>query len=96
MRKSAFAFAVFCSTLPALALAQSATYDTKGLPLSLHQAQVIGFADAKEQVSAPSLRNDMPTSPMQVLVLTPRHRQVANAPDADGYWLVRFEASLTR
>ena len=37
--------------LPAMALAQSPTFEVQGFPLSMHQAQVIAFADAHEQAA---------------------------------------------
>jgi hypothetical protein len=60
-------------TFPGTVLAQSATFETKGFPLSLHQAQVTALADEHERVATPLLQQDsMPVSPVQMLVLTQR------------------------
>ena len=61
----------------AAALAQSASFEAKNLPITLHQAQVTGFADIRELTPAPALTpGGMPASPNQVAVLTPRVRLV--------------------
>jgi hypothetical protein len=54
-------------------VAQSTTFETGGLPLTLHQAQVSAQSGVREQVAAPIVtQNGMPLSPVQILVLTPR------------------------
>ena len=59
----------------AAAVAQSASFEAKGFPITLHQAQVTGFDDLREQAPAPALTvGTMPASPHQVAVLTPRVR----------------------
>jgi hypothetical protein len=43
------------------------------LPMSLHQAQVTGLADARERAALPvDVRSGLPVSPVQSLLLTPR------------------------
>lgn len=65
--------AVLGVALPSIALAQSPTYEVQGFPLSLHQAQVSGFAEVREQVAAPNTEyKGFLASPAQMLVLTPR------------------------
>jgi hypothetical protein len=61
--------------LPGVALAQSASLEVTGFPLTLHQAQVIGFSDIGEERAAPTADENglgFPASPVQTLVLTPR------------------------
>jgi hypothetical protein len=61
--------------LPAIALAQTASLEVTGFPLTLHQAQVIGFSDIREERAAPIADKSglgFPASPMQTLVLMPR------------------------
>ena len=54
-------------------LAESAQFETNGFPISLHQAQVTGFADIKESGPQTPLRaGGMPLSPHQLAVLSPR------------------------
>lgn len=66
-----------------VARAQSAIFETQGLPIAPHQAQLTGLADLREQTSSsPLLLGGMPASPHQLAVLAPRHaarRQVAGA-----------------
>jgi hypothetical protein len=65
------------------ARAQSATFETQGLPIAPHQAQLTGLADLREQAPSASLMlGAMPASPHQLAVLAPRHaarRQIADA-----------------
>ena len=61
----------------ATARAQSASFEAKNFPITLHQAQVTGLADIREHAPAPALTSGgMPASPNQVAVLTPRVRLV--------------------
>lgn len=80
------------------ALAQSVPLEAKGFPITLHQAQVMGFDDIQEESSDLIATFDsMPVSPLQALVLEPRTRmsqeQVAEKLTAAGYTNVNFEAS---
>jgi hypothetical protein len=53
--------------------AESANFETNGFPVSLHQAQVTGFADIEEAAPAATLvAAGMPVSPHQLAVLSPR------------------------
>ena len=53
--------------------AQSANFETKGFPISLHQAQVTGAGDIQETAPGATFAvNGMPASPHQLAVLTPR------------------------
>jgi hypothetical protein len=65
------------------AQAQTAIFETQGLPIAPHQAQLTGLADLQEQAPASLLMfGAMPASPHQLAVLTPRQmarRQVAGA-----------------
>jgi hypothetical protein len=59
------------------AFAESASFETKGFPISLHQAQVTGLGDIQETSPGATLVVDsMPASPHQVAVLSP-HRPSA-------------------
>jgi hypothetical protein len=59
------------------ASAESANFETKGLPISLHQAQVTGLADIEETApSATLVAAGMPASPHQLAVLSPRNAPV--------------------
>lgn len=60
---------VFSGT--AAALAQSANFEAKGFPISLHQAQTTGLPDIQETAPAPTLvAGGMPASPHQIAVLS--------------------------
>ncbi|MGK9171560.1 hypothetical protein KXR53_35085 [Inquilinus limosus] len=65
------------------ARAQTAIFETQGLPIAPHQAQLTGLADLREQApSSPLVLGAMPASPHQLAVLAPRHaagRQLAGA-----------------
>jgi len=65
---------VLAGALPGIALAQPASFEVQGLPLSLHQAQVTGLPDAREQAPAPTMTEygNFPVSAAQRLVLIPR------------------------
>jgi hypothetical protein len=68
------ALAVLALAPPSMALAQSATFEVHGLPVSLHQAQVIDLPDLQEQAAAPVAfwRDGFAASPVQLLVLGAR------------------------
>lgn len=72
----------------AAVLAQSANFEAKGFPISLHQAQVTGLADIQEAMPAPTLAaGGMPASPHQLAVLSPERGdpvQIVVTRDADG------------
>ena len=81
---AAAALSVGCSATTVLA--QSASFEAKGFPITLHQAQLFGFADLREQSVVPVLTaGTMPASVHQIAVLTPRKQsepvQLVNGPD---------------
>jgi hypothetical protein len=60
-----------------LAAAESANFETKGFPISLHQAQVTGLPDIEEAAPRAMLAaGGMPASPHQLSVLSPRNTAV--------------------
>jgi hypothetical protein len=60
--------------------AELPTYEMKSFPISPVQVQIVGAAGIQEQAPAARLTEaGMPASPVQIAVLTPRPRQVANA-----------------
>jgi hypothetical protein len=65
------------------ARAQPPIFETQGLPIASHQAQITGLADLEERASSsPLMLGAMPASPHQLAVLAPRpaaRRQVAGA-----------------
>jgi hypothetical protein len=67
------ALAGFGLALPGMALAQSATFEINGFPVSLHQAEIMALPSLHEQ-SAPVVlwRDGFAASPVQMLVLGPR------------------------
>jgi hypothetical protein len=67
------ALAVLGVALPGIALAQSATFETNGFPVSLHQAEVMALPGLHEQSPPVALwRDGFAASPVQMLVLEPR------------------------
>ncbi|PSC05328.1 hypothetical protein SLNSH_08990 [Alsobacter soli] len=56
------------------------TFEVNGLPITPHQAALLGLPNMEEQVGAfvPTV-NGMPASPHQVAVLAPRRPAVAKA-----------------
>lgn len=68
------------------ARAQPPIFETQGLPIAPHQAQLTGLADLQEQAPASSLvLGAMPASPHQLAVLAPRQmarRQLTGAAQA--------------
>jgi hypothetical protein len=68
---SAATFLLFGSA--GAAFAESASFETNGFPISLHQAQVTGLSDIRETAPGATLAVDgMPASPHQLAVLSPR------------------------
>jgi hypothetical protein len=60
--------------------AELPTFELQGFPTTALQVAVIGGANVGEQTPTPSLTfGDMPASPHQIAVLTPRHRVTAAA-----------------
>lgn len=86
------ALAVLGVALPSLALAQSPTFEFHGLPVSLHQAQVMALPDLQEQAAAPVglWRDGFAASPLQVLVLGPR----GSAQQEDAVTRTKFARAL--
>jgi hypothetical protein len=53
------------------------SYEAMSFPITPHQFSVVGSANVEEQSPSPSLTMaDMPASPHQVAVLTPRPRTI--------------------
>jgi hypothetical protein len=68
---AAAAAVIFSGTVSAFA--QSANFEAKSMPITLHQAQVTGLADIREEAAKPRLVfGGMPASPHQVAALSPR------------------------
>ena len=82
------AAAAFMVSGTASVLAQSADFEAKGFPITLHQAQVTGLPDIQEAAPAPTLAaSGMPASPHQLAVLSPERgasMQVVLQRDAGG------------
>jgi hypothetical protein len=72
----------------AAVLAQSANFEAKGFPITLHQAQITGLPDIQEAAPAPTMdASGMPASPHQLAVLSPTRgdpMQVVVKRDTDG------------
>jgi hypothetical protein len=65
------------------AAAELPTFELQGFPTTALQVAVIGAANVGEQTPLPSLTfADMPASPHQIAVLTPRPRVTAAAEQA--------------
>jgi hypothetical protein len=55
-------------------------YELAGLPITSHQVAVLAGADIREQSAVPALTlRDMPASPSQIAILTPRQRVTSMA-----------------
>lgn len=55
--------------------AELPTFEAWGFPISRHQVAVLGSANVQEQPAVATLTlSDMPASPHQIAVLTPRKR----------------------
>ena len=71
------------SQAPVLDRAIAATlpsYEVRGFPITPHQISIVGSAQVEEQSPSPSLvMADMPASPHQIGVLTPRSSVTAKA-----------------
>jgi hypothetical protein len=62
--------------------AELPTFEVSSFPATPVQTSVMGSAGVQEQAAAPTLtRNDMPASPHQLAVLTPRHGKVRASND---------------
>jgi hypothetical protein len=60
--------------------AELPTFEISSFPATPLQVAVMGGTGVQEQAATPSLtRNNMPASPHQLSVLTPRHRKVSEA-----------------
>jgi hypothetical protein len=60
--------------------AELPTFEISSFPATPLQVAVIGGTGVQEQAATPSLtRNNMPASPHQLSVLSPRHRKVSAA-----------------
>lgn len=56
------------------------SYEVKSFPISVTQVQILGGAGVQEQSTMPTLTvAGMPASPVQVSVLSPRVKRLANA-----------------
>jgi len=56
------------------------TFEASSFPATPLQVAVVGGAGVQEQAATPTLtRNNMPASPHQLSVLTPRHTVASNA-----------------
>lgn len=59
--------------------AELPTFEFKGLPITAHQAALLGLAGVQESSPTPALTlGGMPASPLQIVVLT-RHRSIKAA-----------------
>jgi hypothetical protein len=75
---AALAFAVFKSA--AASAGELPTFEASSFPATPLQVAVMGGAGVQEQAATPTLtRNNMPASPHQLSVLTPRHTVASNA-----------------
>lgn len=55
--------------------AELPAFEARGFPISRHQVAVLGSANVQEQSAVATVTlNDMPASPHQIAVLTPRQR----------------------
>jgi hypothetical protein len=54
------------------ALAEYPTFQLNGMPITRHQAQLVGSAHVKEMLPAPQARATVPASPHQAQLLAPR------------------------
>jgi hypothetical protein len=75
--------------------AELPTFERMGFPITAHQFSVLGSTDVKERSPAPTLTlADMPASPHQVTVLTPRskitEREIAERLINAGFSQIRF------
>ena len=77
---------IFLAVIAAMTLAGTATaaelpsFELLRLPITPHQAAVVGSADMRERSSVPVLTvAGMPASPHQIAVLTPRARATEEA-----------------
>ena len=78
--KRLLSIAAFAAALNAAgaAAAELPNYELMGFPITSHQVATLGSANVQERSPIPMLTlNGMPASPLQVAVLTSRHRVAA-------------------
>jgi hypothetical protein len=77
--KSAFLIAAIALVMAAGSGAGAAdlpAFEARGFPISRHQVAVLGSAHVQEQSAVATLTwNEMPATPHQIAVLTPRQRE---------------------
>jgi hypothetical protein len=63
--------------------AERPSFEVSSFPATPLQVAVLGGSGVQEQAAVPTLtRNNMPASPHQISVLTPRHRTTASVTGA--------------
>lgn len=74
-------FLIVAAIAPVMVVGSSAgsaelpTFEARGFPISRHQVAVLGSANVQEQSAVATLiLSEMPASPHQIAVLTPRQR----------------------
>lgn len=74
-------FLIVAAIAPVMVVGSSAgsaelpTFEARGFPISRHQVAVLGSANVQEQSAVATLTlSEMPASPHQIAVLTPRQR----------------------
>jgi hypothetical protein len=74
-------FLIAAAIAPVMVVGSSAgsaelpTFEARGFPISRHQVAVLGSANVQEQSAVATLiLSEMPASPHQIAVLTPRQR----------------------
>jgi hypothetical protein len=74
-------FLIVAAIAPVMVVGSSAgsaelpTFEARGFPISRHQVAVLGSANVQEQSALATLTlSEMPASPHQIAVLTPRQR----------------------
>jgi hypothetical protein len=74
-------FLIAAAIAPVMVVGSSAgsaelpTFEARGFPISRHQVAVLGSANVQEQSAVATLTlSEMPASPHQIAVLTPRQR----------------------
>jgi hypothetical protein len=76
--KRAFLMAAIAAAAIRGAAARAAelpTYEIAGFPITAHQVAVLGAANVRDQSAVPTMTlRDMPASPSQIAILTPRLR----------------------
>ena len=76
-------FLIVAAIAPVMVVGSSAgsaelpTFEARGFPISRHQVAVLGSANVQEQSAVATLTlSEMPASPHQIAVLTPRQRVI--------------------